>query len=63
MYHDHEAPHDGYTYFVQCPEGGAIKIGWTSNEPERRIKQLLTGSPVPLQLIGLLTGNRERELH
>lgn len=54
---------DEWTYFVQSVDGGPIKIGYTSQHPESRLSNLQTGSPVPLRIIGLLPGNREREMH
>jgi hypothetical protein len=52
-----------YTYFVQSSSGGNIKIGRTTRDPRWRIRQLQTGSQERLRLIGLLEGDRERELH
>ena len=52
-----------WTYFVQSVDGGPIKIGFTEGEPSVRLSGLQTGSPVKLQIIGLLYGNREREMH
>jgi hypothetical protein len=53
---------ESVTYFIQSPEGGPIKIG-VSSTPRRRLKQLQTGSPVPLEIVGLIDGNVEDELH
>lgn len=57
-------PEDGWVYFVQ-PEGiNRVKIGH-STEPQRRIKQLSTGSPAPLVLLDLWRGSAglEQLLH
>ena len=51
------------TYFVQATSGGPIKIGLTQNCPFRRLSELQTGSPTRLQIVGMVEGNRERELH
>lgn len=52
-----------WTYFVQSIDGGPIKIGFTSQTPDERLANLQTGSPVQLRIVGLLRGNREREMH
>lgn len=52
-----------WTYFVQSVEGGPIKIGYTSQDPETRLANLQTGSPTVLRIVGLISENRERELH
>ena len=53
----------GWTYFIQPKRGGLIKIGFTSSEPRGRLAKLQTGSPVELQIIALLRGNQEQDLH
>ena len=52
-----------YTYFIQQETGGNIKIGFTTQDPEARLKNLQTGSAYTLQIVGLLEGNREERLH
>jgi len=52
-----------WTYFIQATEGGPIKIGFTTRDPSHRLKDLMVGSPVPLQIVGLLPGNAEKKLH
>ncbi|MCW4039964.1 MAG: GIY-YIG nuclease family protein [Candidatus Bathyarchaeota archaeon] len=52
-----------YTYFVQGVRGGSIKIGKTRQDPKERLKNLQTGSPEELQIVGLLKGDIETELH
>lgn len=51
-------------YFIQSKKTGMIKIG-RSKHPERRLKQLQTGSPNKLKLIAVFEneGWREYELH
>lgn len=52
-----------YTYFIQQENGGNIKIGFTTQEPEKRLANLQTGSAYQLRIVGLLQGNRENKLH
>ncbi|MGW3303983.1 GIY-YIG nuclease family protein [Streptomyces rubiginosohelvolus] len=47
-------------YLIGSPESPLVKIGWTDN-PERRLRDLQTGSPVPLQLLTAFEGNAELE--
>jgi hypothetical protein len=42
-----------YVYFVQAGEDGPIKIGRTTGDPIRRLKDLQTASPYTLRLIGV----------
>jgi hypothetical protein len=51
-------------YFIQSAKTGMIKIGRSKN-PEKRLKQLQTGSPNKLKLIASFKeeGWRESELH
>lgn len=50
-------------YFVT--EGKHIKIGYTTQDIEKRIKQLNTGSVQNISLLGWIYGNKakEKELH
>ena len=50
-------------YFVT--DGNYIKIGYTSQDIEKRIKQLNTGSIHNLRLLGWINGDKkkEKELH
>ena len=50
------------TYFIQEAISGRVKIG-KADSPEQRLRELQTGNPERLFVIGLLSGNRERELH
>lgn len=53
----------GLTYFIQAGDG-PVKIGSTHGDPNRRLKELQTGSSEPLRLLGTLDGAEwERELH
>lgn len=49
-------------YFIQC--GNYIKIGH-ADDPERRLRELQTGNPNKLELLGYVSGDivREREIH
>ncbi|WP_331737688.1 GIY-YIG nuclease family protein (plasmid) [Streptomyces sp. NBC_01732] len=51
-------------YLIGSPESPLVKIGWSDN-PERRLRDLQTGSPVLLKLLALFEGGAviERELH
>lgn len=54
---------EGWVYFAAA--GSAIKIGWTGGAPEKRLKELGTGSARDLHLLGAIPAKRhlERELH
>jgi hypothetical protein len=51
-----------YTYFLQAGASGPIKIGSTRNLPVR-IRTLMTMSPVPLRLLGIMKGDHEDACH
>lgn len=46
-------------YFIT--DGRYIKIGTTKIGAEKRLKQLNTGSPLRLYLLGYITGGKEKE--
>ncbi len=50
------------TYFLQAGPGGPIKIGSTRNLAVR-IRTLMTMSPVPLRLLGVMKGDHEDACH
>ena len=54
----HEEAPTGFVYFIEG--GDLIKVGY-SVEPEKRIKSLKTGSPIPLTLLGYIRGTRALE--
>jgi hypothetical protein len=56
---------DRYIYFIQADENGPIKIGFTSDDPNRRLSQLQTGNASALKLLGAIKGTfaRERQFH
>jgi hypothetical protein len=52
----------GYIYFIQAPDCGPVKIGFTTDHPKRRLTQLQTGSPVELTLRAMIRGTHKDEL-
>ena len=50
------------TYFIQSVLGGPIKIG-ISSDPPRRLKTLQTSCHQKLQIIAMLDGDQEKEIH
>lgn len=52
-------------YFIRSGKRGPIKIGYTENNIEGRIRELQCGSPEPLTLMGVMPGDisKEKELH
>lgn len=54
----------GYTYLIQAGEDGDVKIGATRGNPAARLRELQTGSSLPLRLVKLLDGvELESQLH
>lgn len=53
-----------HVYLIGSPDSPLVKIGWSDN-PERRLRDLQAGSPVPLQLLAVFDGGHviEAELH
>ena len=56
---------DQFVYFIQADDEGPIKIGFTADDPKRRLNQLQTGNPAALKLLGSISApiTREKELH
>jgi Meiotically up-regulated gene 113 len=56
---------NGWIYFIGCREPLSIKIGFTAKDPLGRMKQLQTGNPSRLVMLGWFPGNQrlERQLH
>ncbi len=50
------------TYFIQAYPSGLIKIGITTNI-DQRFSGLTSGCSEKLQILGLFSGDREREFH
>lgn len=48
-------PDTGFVYFILASDVSRIKVGFTSCDPEARLSNCLTGSPVPLSLYGHVT--------
>lgn len=56
---------DQFVYFIQADQDGPIKIGFTSDKPEKRLSQLQTGNASALKLLGAINApaSRERQFH
>lgn len=44
----------GYVYFVQAVDNGPVKIGWTKDHPDRRLKEIRMLSPVRVVPLGVI---------
>lgn len=55
---------NGYVYFIEAVGLSRVKIGF-SEDPESRLRQLLTGSPVTLRIFAKMPGSQimEKEIH
>lgn len=54
---------NGNVYFIGC-NGMGIKIGYTKNDPIKRLKQLQTGCPYKLELLYVIDGaSRDTEAY
>lgn len=51
-----------YTYFIRRIDGGPFKIGKAKNI-QKRLASLQCGSPVELECVAYIEGNREHEIH
>lgn len=51
----------GYVYFIAAPSVDLIKIGFTENHPNGRLNTLQCASPIPLEAVALVYGEREDE--
>jgi hypothetical protein len=51
-----------FTYFIQAGPDGPVKIG-IADDVEKRLKELQTGCPHDLRIIGRIKGNVESRLH
>ena len=58
------SPKIGFVYFIEAISVNRIKIGYSDN-PDKRIKQLLTGSALALEMRAVMPGSQatEKELH
>lgn len=54
-----------YIYFLQAKGDGPIKIGFTTDSPANRKRNLQTGCPWPIKLIGAIEGteSQEKQIH
>lgn len=52
-------------YFLQATDGGPVKVGFTTQDVEDRVKQLESHYGKPLAVLATLPGDhdREREIH
>jgi hypothetical protein len=48
-------------YFIEAIGAGLVKIGYTENDPEVRLRQLQTGCPFPMRVLGSISGEPEDE--
>lgn len=51
----------GFVYVIRPKSGGLSKIGW-SQTPKARLQALAIGSPVPLELVGVIEGPQSDEM-
>ena len=56
---------EGFVYFIKEDDTGNVKIGFSSQHPKNRLKELQTGNSSQLSLIGYVDGDQylEKELH
>lgn len=47
-------------YFIQCPDGGPVKIGY-AEDVTKRVKDIQSCSPVPLALVATFDGDLKSE--
>jgi len=55
---------DGYVYFIEAVGLKRLKIGY-SDDPDKRVRTLATGSPVSLRVLAKMPGTQamEKEIH
>lgn len=55
----------GNVYLIACGEPLSVKVGYTKGDPRFRLRQLQTGCPTKLVLLGWFPGSieEERALH
>lgn len=56
---------EGYVYFIQEADQGAVKTGFTVSNPFQRLMELQTGNSCKLSLVGAIWGDSslERSIH
>ena len=58
---------EGFVYFavIGDPYPTHVKVGFTTNDPEKRVRGMQTGCPFKIRLLGYVFGTqyREDELH
>lgn len=53
---DHGYAPYGFIYFIEADGAKRIKIGWTENNPRKRLIHLQVASPFPLKPLGVIVG-------
>ncbi|RMI44445.1 GIY-YIG nuclease family protein [Streptomyces triticirhizae] len=51
-----EAMRSGVIYLIGMDGSDRVKIGFTTGDPEKRLRQLQTGAPEPLRLLAVFSG-------
>ncbi len=51
----------GNVYLIACSEPLSVKVGYTKGDPRFRLRQLQTGCPTKLVLLGWFPGDLEDE--
>jgi hypothetical protein len=54
-----------YIYFIQARGDGPIKIGFTADNPRRRMVKIQSDCPWPVRLLGAIEGtvSQEKQIH
>lgn len=54
-----------YIYFIQAQDNGPIKIGFTGDNPRKRMVKIQSDCPWPVQLLGAIEGtvSQEKQIH
>ena len=54
-----------YIYFIQAKGNGPIKIGFTADDPRKRMVKIQSDCPWPVDLIGAIEGtlSQEKQIH
>ena len=54
-----------YIYFIQARDNGPIKIGFTGDDPRKRMVKIQSDCPWPVQLLGAIEGtvSQEKQIH
>ena len=52
-------PSEGFIYVMEC--AGYYKIGWTASSPRKRLLGVQVGSPLQVELVGVVEGSQANE--